>query len=119
MPQELRYLVTKEKLRPDKCDANNIPVMPDQIWEVAAKCWVQIPDQRPSASTLCDMLGALSNIFQPPLAPHTSVPLIPTPPLVPGNSQTRTVIDLDSVIDRLLEGTNTFTKPPFPVMGLN
>ncbi|KAJ7111223.1 kinase-like domain-containing protein [Mycena epipterygia] len=71
LPQDLRYLVVNEDLRPDSLGADDTPVMPRDIWAIAVKCWDKRPDRRLTANNLCDMLIELGDpitSFQPPLA---------------------------------------------------
>ncbi|KAJ7232272.1 kinase-like domain-containing protein, partial [Mycena rebaudengoi] len=59
LPQDLRSLVVGEDLRPDILGMDDKPVMPQDIWAVAVKAWAKNPEERPTASTLCDMLVQL------------------------------------------------------------
>ncbi|KAJ7819423.1 kinase-like protein, partial [Mycena leptocephala] len=56
LPQDLRYLVVDEDLRPDILGMDDKPVMPPDVWAVAVKAWTKDPQERPTAAVLCDML---------------------------------------------------------------
>ncbi|KAJ6558283.1 WD40-repeat-containing domain protein [Mycena capillaripes] len=71
LPQDLRYLVVNEDLRPHILGVDDTSVMPQEIWAIAVKCWVKIPDDRPTANHLCDILmehGSATSSIQPFLA---------------------------------------------------
>ncbi|KAJ7311651.1 kinase-like protein, partial [Mycena albidolilacea] len=69
LPQDLRSLVVGEDLRPDILGIDDKPVMPPNLWAVTVKAWAKNPVERPTASTLCDMLvqlgGALKKVAPP------------------------------------------------------
>ncbi|KAJ7080451.1 WD40-repeat-containing domain protein [Mycena epipterygia] len=76
LPQDLRHLVINEDLRPDILGVDDMPIMPDNMWAVATKSWAKNPGERPTASTLCDILIQLgeepSTALRPPVAPDAS-----------------------------------------------
>lgn len=52
-------LVVRLDIRPERPDDEEAPTLSDAIWEVAEKCWVKDPKQRPTASALCDIVSSL------------------------------------------------------------
>ncbi|KAJ7896149.1 kinase-like protein, partial [Mycena leptocephala] len=49
LPQDLRYLVVDEDLRPDILGMDDKPVMPPDAWAVAVMAWAKNPQERPTA----------------------------------------------------------------------
>ena len=87
-------LVAKRDIRPDRPDDEDAPQLSDAIWELAKKCWVKDPKQRPTASVVCDLLSHLcdgaassrpipdpspSHVIPPPHQPRV---LTPSPNLI-------------------------------------
>ncbi|KAJ7262839.1 kinase-like domain-containing protein [Mycena rebaudengoi] len=61
LPQDLRYLVINKNLRPDLLGVDDMPIMPQDVWAIAVKCWSKSPDARPGAASVCDMLIELGS----------------------------------------------------------
>lgn len=63
-------LVVNRGVRPERPDAEEAPQLSDGIWNLAEKCWVKDPKQRPTANDVCDVLSHLLDIpflSRPPL----------------------------------------------------
>jgi hypothetical protein len=52
-------LIAQRDVRPDQPDAEDAPYLSDPIWELAGKCWVKDPKQRPTASVVSNILSHL------------------------------------------------------------
>jgi WD40 repeat protein len=72
--------VAKQDVRPERPDEENAPQLLDALWELAEKCWRKHPNDRPTASVLCD---AISNL----LHDTTIMPQNPVMPPLPPVSQ--------------------------------
>ena len=72
-------LILERNVRPERPDYEDAPQLSDAVWEVAEKCWMKDPKERPTASTLCDTLSHL-------LGTTTVIPLLPisapSPPII-------------------------------------
>jgi hypothetical protein len=68
-PGDFRQLVVNEGVRPEQPDEEEAPQMTDVVWELAEKCWVKDPNQRPTATEVYDMIS------QMPKSVASSLPL--------------------------------------------
>ena len=59
-------------VRPERPDDEDAPHLSDEIWELAEKCWVKEPKDRPTASAVCNTLSHLHNVTA--TLPPTFVP---------------------------------------------
>lgn len=73
-------LVVERNVRPERPDEDDGPQVPDTIWELAERCWVKDPKNRPTARTVCDTLSQILNnsgdIERPVVAPSPPQPII-------------------------------------------
>jgi WD40 repeat protein len=70
-------VVVRQGARPERPENEDAPQLSDAIWELAEKCWVKNPKQRPTASAVCDSLSHLrdtTSITQPIADPFASHP---------------------------------------------
>jgi WD40 repeat protein len=80
-------LVVQQGLRPERPDFEDAPQLSDAVWGLAKKCWMKDPQQRPTASTLCDAISYLlgtTGIAQLIPAPSPLLHLIALPSVAPG-----------------------------------
>jgi len=85
---EFVELVVSRDVRPERPEDEDAPQLSDTIWELAEKCWVKNPKDRPTVNVLCDTLSHLleiTSITQPILnpSPLDSIDLAKPKPLPP------------------------------------
>jgi hypothetical protein len=51
---DLFDLVVDRNIRPERPDEEDCPDLSDELWDIAKRCWVKKPEERPDATTLCD-----------------------------------------------------------------
>ena len=51
----------QHNVRPERPDDEDAPQLSDAIWELAERCWVKNPKQRPTAGAVCDTISHLFN----------------------------------------------------------
>ena len=60
-PIDFIELVVRQDIRPERPDDEDAPQLSDTVWELAERCWVKDPKQRPIASAVCDTITHLLN----------------------------------------------------------
>ncbi|TFK66838.1 kinase-like protein [Pluteus cervinus] len=85
---ELFNLVVIRNRRPDRPDDHEALGLVDELWDIAERCWIVNPIERPTASALCDYLINCINFrsFRSPAGG-----LLPAPPGPPSNQSTLTL----------------------------
>ncbi|TFK68136.1 kinase-like protein [Pluteus cervinus] len=89
-------LVVARDTRPERPDEDEAPALTDELWDIAERCWVKNPKERPTAAVVCDDLQRCrdnnkhSSFVTSPIsatAPGASpVNWRPLPTTPPGNS---------------------------------
>jgi len=78
-PALLAKLVVKRQARPDRPSDLESPHLTEPIWQIVEQCWMQQPEDRPTAKAVCEQLSALlkPGFTNPYLSPSIkpSVPL--------------------------------------------
>ncbi|KIM87190.1 hypothetical protein PILCRDRAFT_815665 [Piloderma croceum F 1598] len=75
---EFVELVVRQDVRPERPNCENSPQLSDSIWGLAVTCWAKDPKQRPTASTVCDILSHLldtTSVARPVPDASPSLPL--------------------------------------------
>lgn len=53
-PMDFIDLVVTRNVRPERPEEETCPDLPDDLWEIAERCWAKDLDKRPDAATLCN-----------------------------------------------------------------
>ena len=91
--------MARQNVRPERPDNEDAPHLSDAVWELAERCWVKNPKERPTAKIVCDRITDLLSATvllpnqSPPSAPSRSgdivqqcLALTPVPHLAPAFS---------------------------------
>lgn len=86
----LCYAVGEKDVRPDRRNVRGVDIMPESIWNLAQRCWIKDPEDRPNASEVSSTISII--LAERPEAAHSPVPL-PTSPITCEDSMRRTQAD--------------------------
>ena len=56
---EFIELVVRQNVRPERPDDEDAPYLSDAIWELAKRCWVKDPKERPTVNVVCGQVADL------------------------------------------------------------
>ncbi|TFK74230.1 kinase-like protein [Pluteus cervinus] len=59
--KDLIHLVVDMNVRPERPDKVDAPELSDELWDLARRCWAKSPEERPTASIVCDNLMQCMN----------------------------------------------------------